>query len=89
MHARSNVPNSPLHSSDIFLANVFVQSRVQVIPPFEQHGVTDQLEPRGKLQRIVLEHRPQLFLGYKFRIPYFVRIWRVLRIGLDDKNVVD
>lgn len=37
------------HPPNIPLALVLLQPSIQMLPPFEQHSLTDQLEPRREL----------------------------------------
>lgn len=58
-------------------------------PPFEEHRLADQLKPRCKLERLILEHGLQLVLSDESAVAYFVRIDVEVDIGLDEEDVVD
>lgn len=81
--------NSLSHSSDLGLILVLCQTRIEVLPPLKEKGVAYQLEPRGELERGVLEHGLQFVSRYVFRISDFVLVRRQIDIGLDEENVIN
>lgn len=58
-------------------------------PPFEQHRVADQLEPRRELQSWLLEHLLQLVRRHIPRVAHFVGVHVQLDVRLDEQNVVN
>lgn len=50
-----------LHPTNLLFVLVLVQGRgAKMTPPLKQHGIADQLEPRGEFQTGLLEHSLQL-----------------------------
>lgn len=60
-----------------------------MLPPFEEHRITDELEPRCELEIGIRKHRLEFLLGNISGIFYFIGIWQVMNIGLDKEYVVD
>lgn len=64
-----------LHPSNARLSLVLVQRRrTELAPPFEQHRVADELEPRREDEPGLLEHLLQFLFRDVFRIAHFVGI---------------
>ena len=78
-----------LHPADLSLVGVFVQVGIEVIPPFEKHGVADQFEPWSEFEAAVLEHCLELVLTHVLRILDFIRVAFIVDVGFDDEYVVD
>ena len=78
-----------LHATNLRLICIPVQISVEVIPPFEKHGVADQFEPRSELEAAVLEHGLELILAHVLRILDFIRIGLVVDVGFDNEYIVD
>jgi hypothetical protein len=60
-----------------------------MLPPLEQQGVADELEPRSKLEGRVVEHRLE---SVRTNIPCvadLVRVWVEVDVGLDEEDVVN
>ena len=81
--------SSPLHSANLLLVLILLQSSVQVLPPLKQHGVTDELEPRSEDKLGVVKHGLELVSGDVAGITDLIDIWRKIDIGLDEQNVVN
>ena len=79
----------PLHPSDLSLPQILFQPLVQMFPPFEQHRVTNQLEPRSKLETLVLEHLLQIRWCNISCILRLVGVDFDVNIGFDKQNVID
>lgn len=77
------------HSSDVLLIFVFVQAGVEVFPPFEEHGVANELEPGSELQAAILERSLEFLCCDIFRISYFVLVNFEVDVGFDEHDVVD
>jgi len=77
------------HASNLLLAHILVQARIEVAPPLVKHALADELEPRRELERRVLEHALQLLLAHIARIPCFVGVHRQIDVRLDEQNVVN
>ena len=78
-----------LHPSDLSLVLVLIQASIEVIPPFEQHRVANQLEPRSELQAVVLEHGLEGVLRHILCVLHLIRIGFVIDIGFDDEYIID
>ena len=78
-----------LHPPYLGLVRILVQTIIQIVPPFEQHGIANQLKPWREFKAAILEHCPQLFLRDVSRILDFIRVWVVVDIGFDHENVVN
>lgn len=94
MHANMDICEcyvvSNLHPANYCLSLVFVQRwRAQLAPPFEQHRVANELEPRREDEFRLLEHLLQFVRRHVPRIAHFVRVNVQINIGLDKKNIVD
>ena len=60
-----------------------------MVPPLVQHALTDQLEPRRELERLVREHGFQVFLGDVAGVSHFVSTRVDIDVGFDEEDVVD
>lgn len=60
-----------------------------MVPPFVQHALADQFEPRRELQRLVLEHGLQVVLRDVTRISDFVGVDIKIDVGFYEEDVVD
>lgn len=78
-----------LHSADLSLPQILFQPLVQMLPPFEQHRVTNQLEPRSKLQTLILEHLFQVRWGNVSCVLGLVRVDVDVDTGLDEQDIID
>ena len=58
-------------------------------PPLEEHCLADQLEPRCKLERLILKHGFQLILGDKSAVTDFVGVDVEIDISFDEEDVVN
>lgn len=77
------------HPSNLRLPEVFFKARVEVGPPFKEHRLADQLEPRCKLERLVLEHSFQLLRADEDAVTNFVRVDVKVDVSFNKENVVD
>jgi hypothetical protein len=57
MHRKRSIPICLQHPTYLLLIHVFVQARVQMLPPLEQQGMADEFEPRSKFEGGIIEHR--------------------------------
>ena len=78
-----------LHPPNLVFIRVFIEASIKVIPPLEQHRVTDQLEPRSEPEAVVLEHGLEAVLRHILRILNLIRIGFVVDIRFDDEYIVD
>ncbi len=60
-----------------------------MLPPLEKHGLADELEPRGKLQRGILKHLLELISGHVLGGLDFVLVDVEVDVGLDEEDVID
>jgi hypothetical protein len=81
--------SSSLHPPDLRLALVLLETAVQVVPPLKQHALANELEPRGELVRLVLEHCLQLIRRDVLRVAHLVRVDVQVDIGLDEQDVIN
>lgn len=58
-------------------------------PPLEEHRLADQLEPWCELERLVLEHGLQIFLGHVAAVTNFIGVDVEIDVGLDEEDVVN
>lgn len=58
-------------------------------PPFKQHRVTNELEPRGEFQVRSCKQLFQFIGTDILRIPDFIRVDMQLNICLDEEDVID
>lgn len=63
--------------------------RAVVLPPLEEQGVADQLEPRGEFEVWFCEHLFQFVCRDPGGIPHLVRADVQIDVGLDKEDVVD
>lgn len=91
IHSDSTEPQrlNPSHPPDLSLTQILVQPLVQMLPPFKQHRMADQLEPRRKLQALILEHLFQLLRRDISRVLCLVRVSFYVHIGFDEENVIN
>lgn len=78
-----------LHPPNLSLALVLLEPLVQMLPPFEEHRLANELEPRRELQSVVLEHRLQFLLRDVGSLLDLIGIDLEVDIGLDEENVID
>lgn len=79
-----------LHPTNLLLPLVLVQSRgAQVAPPFKQHRVANELEPRRELQTGLLEHRLQVLGRHEPGVADFIHVGIQIDICLDEEDIVD
>lgn len=57
-------------------------------PPFKQHRVADELEPRSKFQARLLEHFLQLISRHVASIPHLIGARLEVDVGLDEEDIV-
>ena len=60
-----------------------------MLPPLEEHGLADELEPRGKLQRGILKHLLELISRHVLGSLDFVLVDVEIDVGLDEEDVID
>lgn len=60
-----------------------------MVPPFKEHALANELEPRSKGQSIVLEHGLEFGLGDIFGGLDFVWVVVEVDVGLDEEDVID
>jgi hypothetical protein len=60
-----------------------------MLPPFEQHRLANEFEPRCELQRRVIERLPQPVGGDIFDVHDLVLVDVQIDISLDEKDVVN
>jgi hypothetical protein len=86
------------HSPDLTLSNILFQiAPDQRIPPFKQHALADQPEPRRELEILALaqprlrlpEQLLQLFLAHPCSITHLVHINVQIRLRFNEENVVN
>lgn len=77
------------HASDSGLALVLVKTLVEASPPLKEHALANELEPRRKKKRVVLEHCFEVVFSNVFGRLYFVGVLVEIDVGLDEKNVVN
>lgn len=77
------------HPSDLSLSQVLVQPLVEMLPPFKQHGMTDQLEPRRELQALIHKHFFQLLRRNISCVLRLVRVSFDVDIGFDEEDVIN
>jgi hypothetical protein len=77
------------HSSNVLLAHVLLQPRIEVVPPLIQHALADKLEPWCELERRVFEHCLEVILGNVTGIAGFVGIDVKIDISLDEENIIN
>jgi hypothetical protein len=78
-----------LHTSDLLLVQVLVEARVEVLPPLEEHRVTDELEPRSENQARIIELLLETFGSNVLGISDLVLVDVKVDVGLDEENVVN
>lgn len=78
-----------LHPSNLRLTEILLEAGIKVAPPFEEHSLADQLEPRCELERLVLEHGLQLLLSNEAAVTDLIRVNVEVDIGLNKEDVVD
>jgi hypothetical protein len=91
-NSKPKLPGIPLigsHSSDLLFVHVLLQALVQMLPPFEQQGVTDKFEPWGKLQGRIVEHRLQSIGSNVSSVSDFVQIGFKVNVCFDEEDVVN
>lgn len=77
------------HATNLLLVGKFVQPRIKVLPPLEEHRVADKLEPGRELETGVLKQTLE-FLGRDIlRCLDFVGVNVKIDAGLDEENVVN
>ena len=62
---------------------------IQALPPLEEHGLADELEPRGELERRVLEELLELVGIDVFGVANLVGAGVEVDLGLDEEDIVD
>lgn len=62
---------------------------VDLVPPFEQERIGDQLEPWSHRDVLVRKHGPKLIGCHVFDVPDLVRIHVERNVRLDEEDVVD
>jgi hypothetical protein len=60
-----------------------------MLPPLEEEGVADQLEPWGKFQTVVTKHGLQLFRADIARVADLVGVGDQVNVGLDEKDIIN
>ena len=60
-----------------------------MLPPLEKHGLADELEPRGELQRRILKHLLELIGRHVLGGLDFVLVDVEVDVGLDEEDVID
>jgi hypothetical protein len=78
-----------LHSSDLLLVHVLLQTLVEVLPPLEKQRMANELEPWGELQGRIIEHRLQTVGGDVSSVADFIEVGLEVDVCLDEENVVD
>lgn len=85
-----HVPSSILqHAANLLLVHKLLEAGVEVGPPLKQHGVADELEPRGELQARVVELLLELFGRNVLGSLDLVGAGVEVNVGLDEEDVVD
>jgi len=77
-----------LHPPNLSLIREVVQT-IQIIPPFEKHSVTNELEPRRKLETRVIEHGFEVIRGNILCVLDFIWVGVECNICLNEQDVVD
>lgn len=77
------------HAADLLLLGERLESVVEGSPPLKEHGLADELEPRGELERRVLEHFLELLGRNPTCVADFVQVGIDLGVGLDEKDVIN
>ena len=60
-----------------------------MLPPLEEHGVANELEPRSEDQLCIQKHGLELVGGDVAGIADLVEVWLKINIGLDKEDIVD
>jgi hypothetical protein len=60
-----------------------------VTPPLEQHGIADQLEPRGELEIGLSKHLPEFVRSDISGILDFPGVQVEINVCLDEKDIVN
>ena len=71
------------------LVNVPLEPRIKALPPLEEHGLADELEPGREFERRVLKKLAQLVGAHVFRVAGLIGIGHNIDLGLDEENVVN
>lgn len=58
-------------------------------PPFKEHSVANQFEPRSEFELGVGEHALEVFGGDVFDILNFIGVGYDIDVGLDEEDVVN
>jgi hypothetical protein len=77
------------HAANLLFILVLVEARIKVLPPLEQHGLADQLEPGRELQARILEERLQLPGRHILCRLDLVLVDVEINVGLDEEDIVD
>jgi hypothetical protein len=77
------------HSPDLLLVQELLETRIEVLPPLEQHRFANELEPWRELQLGILEESLQILGRDIFCILDLVLVDVEVNIGLDEQDVVD
>lgn len=76
------------HPPDLLLVHVLLKTAVQVLPPLEEHGVADELEPGSELERWVVEELLELVRGHVLGGLNLVGAGVEVDVCLDEEDVV-
>jgi len=60
-----------------------------VLPPFKQHTLTDELEPRREGELVVFEHGLEFVFGDVLCRLHFVWIFVEVDVCLDEEDIVN
>ncbi len=77
------------HAPDILLVCVFLQPRVEMVPPLEEHGLADEFEPRGELRGRVLEEGLEFVGSHVFGVLDLVLVDVEVDGSLDEQDIVN
>lgn len=77
------------HTPDFLLIGVFLEARIKVFPPFKEHRLADELEPRGKFQGRVVEQLLELVGSDVLCCLDFIGVCVDVNLRLDEQDVID
>ena len=77
------------HPADLLFVQVRLEALIEMLPPFEEERVTNELEPRGKLECWILKHLLQTIGSHVAGVLCLVGIGLEVNVGLDEEDVID
>ena len=77
------------HSSDPLFVHILLEALVEMLPPFEQQRMANELEPWGELQGRIVEHGLQAVGSDIPSVADFIEVGFDVDVCLDEENIVD